>query len=1009
MGSILQSQKFRMARRIFRWTRIVLWFGIFLVVAALAYLHLIGLPDLVKGPLLARLQQAGFEARFTSVQLGWGPDLEIENAFFRRAAQPLAPRLSAARARFNFDLDALRRRRLRIRSFQVEDGRLEFPLSATNGESLSVNNVVLGVDFPGADVLQIAEAAGNFRGMRIALNGTVTNYAALRDWKPFHLRPRTNETFQEQLHKLAQTLDQIHFRSSPQFHFHATADGSDPDTLRAEMALSAAQVRTPWGQAQELRLSASAAHLVNSETHPVVRAQFSCAQFSTPDCHASQLDLTTVLSRNADSNLEGAINFSAAQFHCDLGPVGTNNWLDAARILADGRATFAAKDFAPLAGAGKVQAGQLASRTGSAQQAQIDLTVYAAPPSPAASTNWGLWTKLDGYSAQWQARFVNIASPALQIERFNCSGQWRGPMARLDNIDARLYGGQVTASASLDVDSREIRIKSRSDVDPHRVAQLLTEAAQRFLEQYDWEKPPEIEADTRLVLPPWSHRPPGWQSQVLATLQLAGQFSVASASFHHLPAASAQSHFTYTNRVWDLPHLHAMGDGGELYLDFTGDEVTREFHFAVDSRMNPKAVGPLLPPAARVWLDDLRFTGAPAIHGQVWGRWRAHERDGFKASVAVTNFWFRGERIDGLDARVEYTNRLLRVADARLSQAGRQLSASLAEADLSTKKCTATNVFSTLDLNALMRVLGPRTPKFLDVIRFDTPPAVKLFGSFVANDPLATDLHFAVSGEHFHWTNLTADKISGLAHWQAREVALTNVQASLYGSGTLEGWGVFDYQPREGADFRGRFSAKDVNLGGLVRGWSKAHSRVEGMLDGHLLITGGNSNTNTSWNGYGDVHAHDALLWDIPIFGVFSPLLNAISSGMGDSRAHDAGANFVITNGVVGTDNLEIRAPGLALLYHGTLAPGKRINARVEAQVLHDIPALGPMLGLFLTPLSKLFEYKISGTIDQPVMQPLFIPRFLMMVLRPFHTMKTLLPSGPAENPAAPSPKAAPK
>ena len=82
MGSLLKSRGFRIARLIFRWTRIVLWFGIFLVVVSVAYLHLIGLPEFLKARLLGRLEEAGFEAEFSNARVGWGPDVEIENAFF---------------------------------------------------------------------------------------------------------------------------------------------------------------------------------------------------------------------------------------------------------------------------------------------------------------------------------------------------------------------------------------------------------------------------------------------------------------------------------------------------------------------------------------------------------------------------------------------------------------------------------------------------------------------------------------------------------------------------------------------------------------------------------------------------------------------------------------------------------------------------------------------------------------------------------------------------------------
>jgi hypothetical protein len=149
-------------------------------------------------------------------------------------------------------------------------------------------------------------------------------------------------------------------------------------------------------------------------------------------------------------------------------------------------------------------------------------------------------------------------------------------------------------------------------------------------------------------------------------------------------------------------------------------------------------------------------------------------------------------------------------------------------------------------------------------------------------------------------------------------------------------------------------------------------------------------------------------LWDIKLFGVFSPILNAIAPGSGDSRAREASASFVITNGVLSTDNLEIRSSGFRLLYRGTIDTKKRLNARVEANLLRDTPVFGFFLSWMLTPLDKLFEYRVTGTLQKPITKPLYIPKVFMAMLRPFHSLKELLPppspSKPVSTPAASPP-----
>jgi hypothetical protein len=191
----------------------------------------------------------------------------------------------------------------------------------------------------------------------------------------------------------------------------------------------------------------------------------------------------------------------------------------------------------------------------------------------------------------------------------------------------------------------------------------------------------------------------------------------------------------------------------------------------------------------------------------------------------------------------------------------------------------------------------------------------------------------------------------------------------------------------------------------VVRGLSGKTNKLEGKVDLEAHITSGNSKYLGSINGYGFVKVHDALLWDLPMFGMFSPMLNAISPGAGNSRAYEAKGTYAIVNGNIYTDDLEIRAKGYRLLYKGYIGLDKHVDAKVEAQLLRDT-VLGPILRYALAPLTKLFEYHITGTINQPVKEPMYVPKFLMKILRPFHTIKQM--KQPGEK-APPNPEFPPK
>ena len=128
-----------------------------------------------------------------------------------------------------------------------------------------------------------------------------------------------------------------------------------------------------------------------------------------------------------------------------------------------------------------MEASQAAARLGSVRKLHVDLKVSTVARSEGPRPDWGPLSELDGIQADWQTKAGGVASPKLDAETFSCSGQWRAPVVTLDNIVTRAYRGEVNASGTFDASSRELRIKGRSDLDPHRVSQLFDAEVRRFL------------------------------------------------------------------------------------------------------------------------------------------------------------------------------------------------------------------------------------------------------------------------------------------------------------------------------------------------------------------------------------------------------------------------------------------------------------------------------------------------------------------------------------------------
>ena len=312
-----------------------------------------------------------------------------------------------------------------------------------------------------------------------------------------------------------------------------------------------------------------------------------------------------------------------------------------------------------------------------------------------------------------------------------------------------------------------------------------------------------------------------------------------------------------------------------------------------------------------------------------------------------------------------------------------------------------TNGFSTTEPMMVARAIGPKIGRLLEPYHFSEPPTVNVSGRIPLREANSirdlddADMTFeVVKGRQFQWLRLKTPRITGTIHWLGETLLLTNIAAAFYG-GDGNGFADFDFSPpHPGADYHFAFDVTNVNMQRLMEDVSSSTNKLEGTLAGKLVVTGASTESLQTWDGFGHADLRDGLLWDVPIFGIFSPALNALAPGLGNSRATDAATRFIITNGVFFTDSLEIRSTMTRLQYIGTVDMRQNVNARVNAQLLRDTPVIGPAVSFILSPFTKLFEYQVTGTLQNPKKKPVYVPKIFLLPLHPIRSVQEMFPGG---------------
>ena len=238
----------------------------------------------------------------------------------------------------------------------------------------------------------------------------------------------------------------------------------------------------------------------------------------------------------------------------------------------------------------------------------------------------------------------------------------------------------------------------------------------------------------------------------------------------------------------------------------------------------------------------------------------------------------------------------------------------------------------------MARAIGPKTANMLEPYHFLSPPLARVHGStpvinvIGGRDAEYADLNIEIlRGVPFRWARLSTTNVTGTLRWFKQSLTLSNIVAELYG-GHGAGAGYLDFRPvGHDCDFDFSFAVTNINLHLLAADLSTNKNNLEGRLSGDVFVTNASSADWHSWNGAGRAQVQDGLLWDVPMFAFMSPVLNTVSPGLGNSRAKDAAAQFIITNGVITTDSLLIRSTTMRLQYAGTVDLQQNVNARVTA------------------------------------------------------------------------------
>jgi hypothetical protein len=648
-----------------------------------------------------------------------------------------------------------------------------------------------------------------------------------------------------------------------------------------------------------------------------------------------------------------------------------------------------------------VNAPSVASPWGEAKLLRMGAWLTAATN---ATTNYdpalGFWTNVLPYRLTWNMRVGELNHQELAARSVSAAGYWNTPVLAITNLSAGLGGGGIDVKARLDILTREFTFTNRSDFDLHVVDPFLAEKPRQRLADVSWAQPPQVRAAGSMIFPAWTNLDVDWRTVAQPTLCLNGNVAFNDGAIQGVPVESAAAQFSYSNLVWRVPLFDFAQYNTRLEASGSEDDATRNYQWNVHGTFDAESLPSFLPPtnAARVLRH---FSSAEPFYLSAEGSGNLRDPNSLYATghLACTNFAVREQHVQRVVGDFVFTNRLLKFQHAQIWPDTGTMTADEVVLDFDKNLIRFKNGHSTAMPQVVVAAIGPKTAEIMAPYQFLQPPTALINGCVPMGDVEGredTDLRFdVVGGAPFETHKFRATSVTGTIHWLGQNLILTNIVANLY-NGTGTGYANFDFKvPHEGADyyFQARYTNVDLHL--LMYDQSSPTNNLQGAFSGNLVVTHASTEDWQTVNGYGNAQLQNGLIWDTPIFGFISKALNQVLPGLGNSRATDAGGSYTITNGVIYSDTLQINAGASRLQYVGTVDLKQNVNARVTAQLMHNVWGVGPFLSTVFFPVTKIFEYRVTGNLQDPKHEPIYVlSRLMLMPLHPIQTIQNIFKGG---------------
>ena len=578
--------------------------------------------------------------------------------------------------------------------------------------------------------------------------------------------------------------------------------------------------------------------------------------------------------------------------------------------------------------------------------------------------------------AQLRAEGEGLRHWGLVVQGWKLEGRWSGTRLESSRLDLRTAAGELRVEGSLDWGRKVAEARASGAIPAAWIHHLPlpAEAAAR-LRRVGVQVPGALEVE-------WSSG--GERAWADLAQRFSGRLRHGPGEIFGVPIESMNLRYEREGERWRFQIQEAVlgrgAESGPLKGEIELWPADGRFTGRMEAAFAPNILQPLFNPMTSRELGAVAWRGPmPRIQGTFSGCVKDIRQLVLEGQVDARQLSWHGAQISACRGYFAVSNEVMRLNGIEIVRP-EGAAAGWIEQDFR-HGLVRFDLDSSLDPTVAARFAGPTAYRLIRRLRLEGPTLVQARGQVDYLGRKHHDVEADVDAQRIGLRWFLAERAAFHLSMKGPRVEISEARG-FYCGGGFDGKGAFvlPEAPGQAPAYELQFRLRDADFTRVVHElWPAGTNQFSGRMSGELTLAGrAGAGQGPTAAGQGKISIREGHLMSVPLFGGLSRMLDHVSKGLARADLSEFQADFTVGESRITTANAVLQGSVINMRADGALHFNQRLKFVVQVRPLRE-GWLAEIVRPFTFPLTKLFEFDLSGNPREPVWEPRNLPKELFL------------------------------